>query len=145
MTTRDDDITDPQKDDNAGIRRFGEKKFVTDERLYQFGNELKTELIKELKREIVSTITEVVQRRPTDRCFPPRPKPDWKYSQPRERSSDGIRRGPVKCYNCQEDGHYSRECQRKSSAIREIVEDEEWNAEAKEGALEDPEYEDSEN
>ena len=145
VTTRDDETADPQKDDDAGIRRFGGKKFVTDERLYQFGNELKNELTKELKREIVSAVTEVVQKRPMDRSFSPKPKPDWKYTPSRERSSDGIRRGPVKCYNCQEEGHYSRECPKKSSVIREISEREEWDPETEDDMVEDPEYEESEN
>ncbi len=72
--------------------------FVTEERLHQFGNEL--------HKKLVSAITEVVsQQKTADVATPSKPRSDWKNRPYREKSGD-VRKGPVKCFGCQEEGHY---------------------------------------
>ena len=74
-------------DNDVEIRRLGGKRFVTEERLIQFGRDLK----ESISRDVIQNLSDVIDRK---------------------LSYENSRRGPnhVTCYSCKEEGHISRNC-----------------------------------
>ena len=74
-------------DNDVEIRRLGGKRFVTEERLIQFGRDLK----ESISRDVIQNLSDVIDRK---------------------LSYGNSQRGPnhVTCYSCKEEGHISRNC-----------------------------------
>lgn len=88
----DSSADESDADQEYEIRRVNGKRFVTEERLQQFG--------RDLKEEIVSSVTETIEKKMNGFAEKkgnraPR-NPKWKQT--------------VECYRCHELGHISREC-----------------------------------
>jgi hypothetical protein len=125
VTATDERDSEPEEN-TAEIRRFGGKKFVTEERLYQFGNELQSKLVSALtevvgKEKSVEVSSEVRRKEKSsaDQSGLIKGK-SWE-------SSPKYNTGSITCYRCGELGHYARSCPKESANVREIAEnDGEW-------------------
>ena len=121
VTTREERDSDAEEN-TADIRRFGGKHFVTEERLYQFGNELQSKL--------VSAMTEVVGKEKAgdtsqDAVSKHRalPGPSGTFNRRMGETGTRYKSGSTSCYRCGEVGHFARECSNKPANVREILED----------------------
>ena len=101
-------VDDEDLDEDVSTRRVGNKSYVTEDRMNQFGRELREGLLTDLK----STLSEQTKKRPVGRDAM------WKQSK--------------ECYYCKELGHFSRECPVKRQERAENKTVTEGKAEAKE-------------
>ncbi|KAK3101153.1 hypothetical protein FSP39_001356 [Pinctada imbricata] len=84
---------DEDEDENTEIRRVNQKSYVTEERLQQFGRDLRENLVKEITESIKRTIVETCHRINKEE------RENWKrYKQ------------NLTCFVCQEEGHIAKNC-----------------------------------
>ncbi|CAG2246518.1 unnamed protein product [Mytilus edulis] len=96
------------------VRRIGGKRFVTEERLNQFGRDIKDSITTEVTKSIESIMDAKLntQQAPKNfnynkqnqRNFDPRSK--WQNKDRFQTQKQNNNR----CYNCQEEGHFARNC-----------------------------------
>ncbi|VDI05007.1 Hypothetical predicted protein [Mytilus galloprovincialis] len=96
------------------VRRIGGKRFVTEERLNQFGRDIKDSITTEVTKSIESIMDAKLntQQAPKNfnyhkqnqRNFDPRSK--WQNKDRFQTQKQNNNR----CYNCQEEGHFARYC-----------------------------------
>ncbi|CAG2187463.1 unnamed protein product [Mytilus edulis] len=96
------------------VRRIGGKRFVTEERLNQFGRDIKDSITTEVTKSVESIMDAKLntQQAPKNfnyhkqnqRNFDPRSK--WQNKDRFQTQKQNNNR----CYNCQEEGHFARYC-----------------------------------
>ena len=105
------EVTTEDIDDDVSVRRINGKRFVTEERLNQFGRELKDSIISSIKDLMSQQDKEKAQAKvasDSGRSSPP--AGGWKPRPRRPLES-------VECFYCHDMGHYARDCPKKVGTL----------------------------
>jgi hypothetical protein len=92
------------KSDSSEVRRINQKRFVTEERLQQFGRELRGSMTKDVTQSVMDSVKTLVETN----CRVIREE----FQKLKGHSSDvqSRQKQDTKCYNCNEFGHIARNC-----------------------------------
>ncbi|XP_052081934.1 uncharacterized protein LOC127719739 [Mytilus californianus] len=97
---------DADQSDDIEVRRVGGKRFVTEERLNQFGREMKESITTEVTKSIENIMN---TRLPTSNTY--QPKKNFNSQNSRWNNKDkNQKQNNTRCYACNEEGHYARSC-----------------------------------
>ncbi|CAC5384198.1 unnamed protein product [Mytilus coruscus] len=97
---------DTDQSDDIEVRRVGGKRFVTEERLNQFGREMKESITIEVTKSIENIMN---TRLPTSNTY--QPKKNFNSQNLGWHNKDGNQKqNNTRCYACNEEGHYARSC-----------------------------------
>ena len=87
------------------VRRINQKRFVTEERLQQFGRELKDSITKSVTKSVTENIGNIIRQVVRE---------EIKTAQ-NDGKQGGTLNRTVTCYACHEEGHISRNCPLKEN------------------------------
>lgn len=98
--------------DDIECRRLGHR-YVTEERLNQFGRDMK----ESMTMDIVNSVGEIIEEKMK--------KPDETRQRgdkwfPKDLKDKQQKTNNIKCYSCNKEGHYSRECSNKKHEKKQI-------------------------
>ena len=106
---------DDRDSQNADIRRVNHKHFVTEERLQQFGRELRDDITKNVTKSVKESITNSIKIT----CRQAVRDEMKTFNKKPEMNDMGQGRVPynknIKCCSCQGEGHISRNCPLKEN------------------------------
>ena len=108
-----DDIysdSDDRDNQNVDVRRVNHKRFMTEERLQQFGRELRDDITKNVTKSVTENITNTIRQVVREEI-----KTAQNYGTQR-----GTSNKIVTCYACHAEGHISRNCPLKENRNRSI-------------------------
>ncbi|CAC5387910.1 unnamed protein product [Mytilus coruscus] len=97
---------DADQSDDIEVRRVGGKRFVTEERLNQFGREMKESITTEVTKSVENIMN---TRLTTSNTY--QPKKNFKSQNSGWHNKDGNQKqNNTRCYACNEEGQYARSC-----------------------------------
>ena len=108
--------------EDTEIRRVSGKRYATEERLQQFGRELKDSIIKEVTHSVTESVTNGVKELISQQMTKQQAKPNQTQSEakssfrPNANMNEERRRtnyNPIVCFHCQAPGHMSRSCPKR--------------------------------
>ena len=108
-----DDIysdSDDRDNQNVDVRRVNHKRFVTEERLQQFGRELRDDITKNVTKSVTENIVKTIRQMVREEI-----KTAQNYG-----TQGGTSNKIVTCYACHAEGHISRNCPLKENRNRSI-------------------------
>ena len=116
--------------DTTDVRRIGGKRFVTEERLNQFGRELKesitsevTNAMKSMSNTLEDKLHGLDNQKQKFRTGYDKNTSSWqKVEEPRIHKP--RQNNAVKCYNCQGEGHFAKDCKKPQQLRRPTPENE---------------------
>ena len=103
----EDDFTEEEEEGSciSEVRRVNHKRYVTEERLQQFGRELKDSITKSVTKSVTENIGNIIRQVVRE---------EIKTAQ-NDGKQGGTLNRTVTCYACHEEGHISRNCPLKEN------------------------------